>query len=368
MNTIMTPTGDALTVAITAKAGGIERLLTHEPVCRTDLLAGRDYTWWQGVTKGLLPPDLDALTMRVLPGENIGGDWLAGFSIEMHDGRRSFRHRFSVAAVAQTAQRAEQRLLDQKVLKPNDEYNIHLTLLPADSPTSNGDSSPDIGICARKRSVPLRFEKESLAKYLAASEPMPGVIPEHAPEANGKGRPMHVFFTDELWNEGRVIARRGGEDESAGMWTGRLIQDTDSPQVFTRVDACVEAEGAKEEKAAVTFTGETWNRVNRVLEMRRRKLKRPNEIYVGSVHGHNFMPQADAAGNRQCEHCHVLEVCSRTTAVASLDDTNWHLTHFARQPWATLLIWGWNAREQEEWRMYGLSETTLAPRSVRRMK
>ena len=77
------------------------------------------------------------------------------------------------------------------------------------------------------------------------------------------------------------------------------------------------------------------------------------------------MPEADENGRRMCDNCAVAKVCSRTTAVASLADIDWHRAVFVGQPWTVLTVWGYNAREQEDWRLYGLADATLTPRSLR---
>jgi hypothetical protein len=64
----------------------------------------------------------------------------------------------------------------------------------------------------------------------------------------------------------------------------------------------------------------------------------------------------------------VAKICSRTTAVASVADLEWHQSVFTGQPWAVLTIWGFNAREKDDWRTYGLNEAVLQPRTIRRLK
>src|SRR5437660_4198809 len=103
--------------------------------------------------------------------------------------------------------------------------------------------------------------------------------------------------------------------------------------------------------------------------MRRQRLNRPHERLLGSVHGHNFTPPADANGRTMCDLCAVAKVCSRTTTVISTADQEWHRSVFAGQPWAVALIWGYTARPgEEDWRLYGLADGSLAPRPIHRLK
>ncbi len=359
----MTSTDANLVVDVTAGQDEDGPLLARERVTHGDLLMARDETWWQGVREGALPSDLRSLTMRPLPGESQGRDRVDGFLIELSapDGR-TYRRHYGSSALDHVARRPVARLVEQKQLSLDDEYRFHVSTIPGDEITNE---KPGHGMRATARTEPLVFEDASLAEYMKNSEPMPGVLTALLEKAESKNRPMPIFASGDLWDEGNQLARRGGEQESAGVWTGRLMRDTDSPEVFLLLDACIEAEHATEEKYAVEFSGDTWGLARERLEIRRRHLNRPHEIIVGSVHGHNFMPEADAAGNRRCEACPTAEICSRTTASASAADLNWHRIVFAGLPFGILTVWGWNAREEEEWRQYGLGGATLTARSIR---
>ena len=153
--------------------------------------------------------------------------------------------------------------------------------------------------------------------------------------------------------------------ESAAVFTGRLMQDSESAEVFTVVDACIEAQHTEKQAFSVKLTGDTWAEVHRVLDRRRHRLNRPHEIIVGSVHGHPFLPAADENGKWPCPECDKRMTCAKTTATASLDDIDWHRSVFIGQPWAMLAIWGWNARGEEVWQAYGLAGGTLVRRTIR---
>jgi hypothetical protein len=368
--------GEDFVIGLMPKDAGDGRLLAREWVEVSDLSLARDETWWQGVRRGLLPADLDKLAVTVLPGESRGSDRVAGYVIELRNGDRAYRRQFSLSSLAHVARRAATRLVDQKVLSNLDEYSYFLTTVrpdaddgPADGPRGGADGvadpAPGNGSRFSRRSAPLVFETARLDDYMAESELLEGAS---APVETEAEPPMPVFVSDEVWQEGHELARRGGERESAGVLTGRLMRDSDSPAVFVVLDACIEAQHAAEEKFSVTFSGDTWGHCRAVLDQRRRHLNRPHERFVGSLHGHNFMPEADAQGRRQCDLCTVAKICSRSTAVASTADFDWHSHVFVAQPWAVLLVWGYNAREQEDWRLYGLSDGGLAPRSIRRLR
>ena len=65
------------------------------------------------------------------------------------------------------------------------------------------------------------------------------------------------------------------------------------------------------------------------------------------------------------EQITLRQLLSHTGGLPDTDDFGWHRSVFAGQPWASLLIWGFNARSEEEWRMYGLDNASLQPRTVR---
>lgn len=360
---IHTTSGEELVVGLSRKEDD-GRMLARMALTHSDLLPARDETWWHGLRAGVLGPELSLMNMQVIPGENRAADRIAGYFIELHDGKRSYRRHFSLASVAGVASRAAAPLIKEGVLAEGDQYSFFLTTVRGET---NGEAheGPAPGreeVRVRRRTEPLVFERGRLDDYLTRSEPLKGAS---APQDEENPAPMPVFIADEVWQEGHELARRGGERESAAVWTGRLCQDTESPELFMVLDACIEAEHAAEEQFKVTFTGETWARVRELLEIRRRRLNRPHERVCGSVHGHNFGVDADVNGKKKCEACDHVAVCSRTTAVASAADLEWHRSVFVGQPWAVLLVWGFNARDDEDWRLYGLSDASLAPRTIR---
>lgn len=335
------------------------RLYARVPVCKSDFQLARDETWWAGVRQGELEPDLGRYQMQVLPGERTNGGLLNGYAIELASPAGTFQRRFNIRSLSNVAQRAVLELLKDQSVELGDNYNYYLTTLPADTTQtieSDGNSR------FRVQHASLSIETAKLADFTAHSEPYNGVseLPDETDDP-----PMPIFVNREAWRESREQAFRGGENESAALFSGRLFRDTESSEVFLCLEACLEAAHAVEDKISVTFTGETWSRARQLLELRRRRLNRPNEIVVASVHRHPFLPAADANGRRKCDVCSVAKYCSRSTAVPSADDFEWHRSVFAGQPWGTLLIWGYNAREEEDFRCYGLRNASFAERSIR---
>jgi hypothetical protein len=352
--------GDILALGLFAKKAEDERLLAREPVTFTDLLPARDETWWHGLQAGVLGTDLARLELHLSADAEENGSHLRGYSIELRESGRSFRRHFSMSSLAPAAQRIAHRLVEQKTIQEDEDYRFFLTVVP---PEETGSPPQSEKVRVTRRSEPLVFENGRLADFLDRSELLAG-SPE--PEEGAAPQP-HLFVSEEVWQQGHQQARRGGERESAAVWTGRVFRDTESPAAFLVLDACIEAEHATEQPLSVTFSGETWARVREVLQLRRRHLKRPHERLIGTVHGHNFGPQPDAEGRQACAACATAKVCGRTTAVLSTADLDWHRAVFAGQPWAVSLVWGHSARG-EDWRMYGLADATLTPRPVRLLR
>ncbi|GEM_PF-2438880 len=292
--------GCSLAVGVTCNRYGNDRVLALEPVSLSDLLSPRDQAWWDGVRAGALPPDLQALEVEVHPGENEGPDRLSGYVVEMRKGRQSYRRHFKPSTLSQTLVRPLEKLLTDEVILAEDEYDYFLTSRPHDE----SDRKRSIGqVQATTRVEPLEFETGSLAEYMANSEEIVGPTSLQLASGERKSKQMPMFVADDVWQDGHDLARLGGEDESAAVPTGRLMRDIDSPEVFVVIDAFLQAEFAEEEKFSVTFSGDTWGKLRARLEQRRRRLNRPQEMIIGSAHGHNFQPAADKSGRRMAEHC-----------------------------------------------------------------
>lgn len=361
MNHVRTATGETLMMCITTERDN--RLLGREPVTLSDLYPARDETWLRAMREGALPANLGELITRFHPGENRAADQLSTFIVELDNAARSYRKSFPASSLAGVARRGALRLVKETSLQEGDTFAYYLTALRNGDGESQHQEPLNQGAArsARHRFVAPVFESRPLAPLLRNSEALYG----NWASADEDDRFPPVFVASEVWNSGQGEARRGGEKESAGVWTGRLFRDTASPEIFMIVDACLQAEHATEEKFKVQFSGETWSRLRDTVNIRRQKLERPHERILGSVHGHNFCPEADDEGKRTCEHCHAVKVCTRTTAIASQADLDWHRSVFAAQPWALLMVWGFNAREQDDWRLYALNDGTLSPRGVR---
>ena len=359
-------------LAIDLMAKGDDRVLAREPVSATDLGPMRDETWLNGLRSGCLGWKRHELTVRVLPGNRSEpGDRLLDFRLELRQGERMFLQKFPMFSLASVAERAKNRLQSQGAPEAQ-ECQFVLRALETDG-VQAGSSGSKLASHDSKRAVVTRCEKTaepiwetaSLSDHLHNSELLP--IPSLGSEDGDEMGPC-IFVPSDVWTETDQSARRGGEVESAALWTGRLMKDEESPEIFLVIDACLPAEHAVEEKYSVRFSGDTWGHIEGRLETRRKRLGRPAERFLGSVHGHNFPVPADENGQKKCAVCSQAKVCGRTNALISTDDEQWHRSVFSGQPWATLLIFGWNARDEEDWKLYGLKDGRLQPRTLRLLR
>ncbi len=359
-------------LVITSKRHGDNMVLGYERPTPSDLLAVQAETWLHGMRTDCLGPDLEAHRMTLAPGAQEGGR-LQNYVVELDDGCRSYRRTFSIYSLKSVAQRASLRLTNENILRPDDQV---LYYLPATEPGRAGERiAPDgslvgagaDGVQVRSCSPPLVIEEASLAPFLAASEPLVAGWSGPAFTAKQEERlyiPAFVF--DDVWAQGLRCARRGEDLESAGMWVGRLLRDRQSRELFLVIDGCIEARHeAIEKRYSVELSGETWAAIRGVLQQRRQRLGRPNEILLGSIHGHNFLPGVEEGNGSSCATCPKAAECTQTTATASAFDLDWHHCVFSNQPWASLGVWGFNVRGQDVWQFYGLADGTLLPRSIR---
>jgi hypothetical protein len=364
MKPIILTNGEHFAVDVYSKADE-PKLLGRETVTLADLALARDETWREALRAGKLDErDACEFVLRVLPGKISKSGRMEEYLVELSDGDNVYQRCFSIYSLAPVARRRAAALIDAETIPDDGEYHFGITSVPRTA-RDNGEADAAPKAKVIQHSEPLILEEAPLQEYLAKSEAIPCDTAEPIEEPEP---PLPVFFAPGVWEAAFDCARRGGENESGGVLTGRLLRDIHSPELFMTVDACIEAEFADEQKLSVTFSGESWAKIREVLRFRRKRMNRPNERILGAVHGHNFLPSADSRGVRQCEACSVAKYCSRTTAVASTDDFEWHRSVFGGgQPWAISLIWGYTAREKDDWRLYHVNDARLAARTARRM-
>ncbi len=354
-----------LDLNITTGKGDDEALAARGAVSLSDVRPACDETWLKGQREGKITAPRLGMKIEVIPGQELPTKRLRGYSIRVGKGQESYQCRYPITSLSHVARRVAADLpLGEDGKTVNYDYSLSVDHCgtPAESP---GGSIP---LKAEKSSKRWDVERGCLRDYLARSEPLAGPSTSLLKDSIGEKEAMPIFVKDEEWNQGHDLARRGGELESAAVLTGRLLRDVDSPEIFMVIDACLEAEHAEEEAVSLTFTGDTWARVRQRLEQRRQRLNSPNEIFLGTVHGHNFFPVGASSENGACATCEHRETCLQSTASASTQDFDWHRSVFGGQPWALLAVWGWNVRRCEDWRVYGLAGGQMTQFPIRRLQ
>jgi hypothetical protein len=367
-----TPDGDVVVLNLIRGTDGQAKALACEPVRQDDLIHMRHETWLQGLRKGKLSWDAASLVARYLPVRQASSRTiLDGVILELDGQGQKVRRLFSSSCFDLTLRRALETPLRSGEVRLQDDIRYWLSCAPvaavSDAAEPNGQPCvPTVCQQVRVLAPAWRPEAARLADYLDGSEQLLAAAAAPQPRSEQDCR-LHlpVFVAANVWDQGRRFACRHGNLESAAIFTGRLMQDPESCEVFVVADACVEATHAQRRKYSVMFTDESWSEVHRVLNQRRCELNRPHEIILGSVHGHPFLPLTDKRGRASCSESASEPAYPKNTAGVSSDDVDWHRSVFAGQPWAFLVVWGRTARAAAVWRAYGLAGGTLVPRTIR---
>jgi hypothetical protein len=367
---VTTPDGEVLVLNVACGGDAHAPLVAREPVWQSDVFPMRDDLWQQGLRRGELPWDVSSLATCYRAARRGGSMILDGLLLELASGSRKVQCLFGVQCFDMTLERALREPLESGRLSSDAKIHYWLSCETAGwagLPQADDRDSPDaMGMQVRIRAPAWQPEPAVLDEYLSRSRlELDGWAARPSRRAEDGKLHAPLFVRREAWAEGRRFAFRRENLESAAVFSGRLMQDRQTPEIFVVVDACIEATHAEEKSYSVLLTGDSWSQVQRVLEHRRQRLGRPHEIIVGSVHGHPFPPGLEREGRPTCGDCPKQPTCTQTTAAASTDDVAWHRTIFAGQPWAMLAVWGLNARDEERWRAYGLAGGTLASRPLR---
>jgi hypothetical protein len=173
-----------------------------------------------------------------------------------------------------------------------------------------------------------------------------------------------VFFTPRALARAEASARRGAAQvpavESGALLIGVLARCPTTAKMFAIVNEALPATGAREEKFSLTFTGETWARMQSIVAARRHRAAAT--CVLGQSHGHPFLP---LGGAPPCEACAKVAVCGRTNVHVSIDDRQWMRAVMPRQPWQLCFIFGLNARGEHVQELFGLHDNFLRPRGYR---
>jgi hypothetical protein len=179
---------------------------------------------------------------------------------------------------------------------------------------------------------------------------------------------MPFFYTEAALAKAERAARRGASCdrpvETGGVLLGTLCTCPDSGEFFAVATDLLPLSGAREEGYSLTYSGETWRRIQTVVRARQSEPATQTQRIVGQCHGHNFPPHF---GTKRCEECDKRADCALRSDFVSADDLLWSRSVFARQPWACCHIFGQDARDGRVDTNYGFRDGRLAPRGFHRI-
>ncbi len=183
-------------------------------------------------------------------------------------------------------------------------------------------------------------------------------------------RATPVFIHGETFDDAREFCRAGGEREGGAMLVGRVYRQVEpEPELFTVIEATFEARHAAQEVFSLTPTTETFVHFETQLEVRRRRLDRPEEIALGFSHGHNFLPALDPkTGAPLCPACPKRSTCPLDSAFYSADDMQFHRALFEKRAFAIGLVFGLTPRKEDRVRVFGFVDGILRERSIWRVE
>ena len=248
--------------------------------------------------------------------------------------------------------RAVARLLQEKRLSPNDDYE---TSVHAHRPQVPFNSAPSDQSAARR--APLLWMDGELEAWQRRAT----LLNE---ELQREDDPQ-VFILRQAFEAARSFSRAGGTREGGALLVGRLVRQV-HPQreLFAVIEAAFEARHADQQQFSLTLSNETYLYFEKQLARRRHRLGRPEEMHLGIAHGHNFLPALGADGGALCPSCPKRTTCDLDSAFYSADDGQFHRGLYNKQPFAVGIVFGLTPREEDRVRVFGASKGVLKERSI----
>lgn len=338
-----------LTSVLRRQQGGRE--LCRVAITSADLADVASELWMEGcLRKGLPDARYDQMAVRLVP-QLLGGvgPRCEGFVLEGTNPQgETIRREYTTALFHDAAALAAQEQVAAGALGAGDEYHYTITAQPA-----SGEGGPAAGepFSVTPNSPPLAYLKIRLGPLLARATTV-GSLDE---------RMYHVFYTQQALARAERFARLGVRShppvETGAVLVGPLCSCPETGELFAVVCDALEATDAQQTKFSLSYTGQTWARIQAVMKARQSAM--PAQRLLGQCHGHNFIP---GGGAPPCALCAKAKVCGRTSVFVSLDDRLWSRACFARQPWMLCHIFGLNARREEMNSLYGLRDNRLQER------
>lgn len=322
-------------------------VVLYEPVTRGDLTDPLAELWFDGLLRRGHPAarldEVHAGITLVRREDPEVGLYCAGFELELRDpSGRPFRRFFPRECLEHVAARGARRLIEDGRLEAGGLYYFGLGRPEAAAAQpEDGQPVPLEGPPGRAAPGVLRVP---LARLRERAQPVGPASDDHYP----------VFFTPRARRRAERIARKGGDSqppvETGGLYVGPLCVCPETGELFAVVLDVLEATQAESTKYSLTYSGDTWARIQRILRARGREAAHRHDRVLAQGHGHNFLP---AEGAEPCEACALVEVCTRSSAYLSSDDRTWCRAVFAGEPWQLSQVFGLDARSRPVEAFYG---------------
>ena len=327
-----------------------------EPVRQRDLVDHIAEVWLEVfLRRGYAEVPLGSVRAELAPVPREAGSRdpiCDGFDLVARDpeGREASLY-FSRDSLGPVATRGARRLLERGVLEPGQLYYFDLE---PDPPSAGRDAARVVG--PEGRGAP-ELRELPLAPLLERSD---------APEDSHHAFHYAVFFTRDAALRAERVSRKGAAAspavETGGLLVGLLCRCPDTGEIFAIVLDVLEATGSEATTHSLSYSGETWARIQTVLRARSRHPATRHHRLLGQAHGHNFLPFGGAA---PCEACAHVAVCTRTSAYLSEDDRTWCRSVFSAEPWQLSMVFGHDAKGRDVSAFYGQRGGMLVRRGYR---
>lgn len=339
----------ALAIVLRAEVDGPK--LACEPVTATDLGEVFAEAWLEGcLRKGRAEVPFAEADLRLVPAQDgEAAARYAGFAVEVTPpGGAMARREFPIRSLSHVARRAARPLLASGALKAGAEYYFELVRDRAREAVAGSGEPPGTHV----KRAPLTYLSVPLRPLLQDSTAL-NVVDEEA---------LPLFYTAEAFAKAERCARRGAKAqppvETGGVLLGALASCPDSGEFFGVVTDVLEVQEAEEKEFALTYSSQSWTRLQAIIRARQAAHPERAERLLGQAHGHNFLP----LDGQICAECLKRPECSTHNTHASLADEEWTRAVFVRQPWAMNHIFGLTARGDPRHQLHGFREGRLQPR------
>jgi hypothetical protein len=264
------------------------------------------------------------------------------------------RREFSVHAAAWAAARAARKLKANGRLDADVSYAYELVAAAA-PPAGLQSAAPDAaaGMSIAERPVPVDYLTVPLPPLMATARQVGEVDDGCFP----------ILYTEDAFTKGERFARKGGRSqppvETGYVLIGPLCSCPETGEFFAVVRDAIEVLDADEGEFSLSYTGQSWKRIQAMLRVLRGQPSTRADRVLGQGHGHNFPV---AGGAPPCEICSQLATCTRTNATVSEADRVWTRAVFGAQPWQMCHIFGSNGRSEPVHKLFGLRDGQLLER------